>query len=257
MAVNAGATWDSTGATPGGVIVPRVVIFHTTASHGDSRPHSGLEWHFEVSFTGAVQQQVDTNYRADANYLANGFAISVETEGLGTDVWTDAQLDALVGLSEWCMAQHPDIARQVCDAWDGSGFGYHTMWGGGAPSEWNPTPKSCPGAARIDQFWHVLMPRIVTPQQEEEDMTPELQAAFDEIKACVKAGPFSLIDRIDWVRNDLALGLNPAGVPLYVRLDWLRQGNQAALDALRDVLLEELPEETADRVIVKLGEKLS
>lgn len=155
------ATWQPAGTTPGGPIVPRVVIFHVTAGLGDAQPHSGLEWHFEVSLSGALQQQVDTERRADANYRANPFAISIETEGRGDGAWTDAQLDMLVRLSEWCLAEHPQVKRQVCDRWDGSGFGYHVMWG--APGAWTPVAKSCPGPRRIEQFRRVLMPRILTP----------------------------------------------------------------------------------------------
>lgn len=155
------ATWNPAGTTPGGPIVPRVVINHVTAGRGNARPHDNLEWHFEISLKGEVEQQVDTGLRADANYKANTFAISIEHEGLGDGVFTDAQLDANVALSEWLMAQHPDIKRQRCDRWDGSGFGYHVMWG--APGPWTPVAKSCPGPKRIKQFEEVLLPRILNP----------------------------------------------------------------------------------------------
>lgn len=167
------ATWNPSGATPGGSIDPRVVIFHVTAGLGNARPHGGLEWHFEVSLSGALEQQVDTNMRADANYKANPFAISVETEGKGEGFWTDAQLDTLVRLSEWCLDNHPKIKRQRCDRWDGSGFGYHIMFG--TPGWWTPVAKSCPGPNRIVQFNEILLPRILAGPgaalpEEEDDM---------------------------------------------------------------------------------------
>jgi hypothetical protein len=155
------ATWNPKGTTPGPKIDPRVVIFHVTAGLGNAQPHSGLEWHFEVSLSGALEQQVDTNLRADANYKANPFAISIETEGKGEGSWTDAQLDTLVRLSHWCIDVHPKIRAQRCNAWDGSGFGYHVMWG--APGMWTPVAKSCPGPKRIAQFDSVLLPRILSP----------------------------------------------------------------------------------------------
>ena len=161
---------------------PRVVIFHVTAVEGDARPHSGLEWHFEVSYSGAIEQGVDTNQQAAANYKANPFAISVETEGTEFGEWTDRQLDSLVLISEWCMENHPLIRRQRCDRWDGSGFGYHTMWG--APSQWTPVAKSCPGPKRKRQFDEVLLPRILAPQ--EDDMTPEQVAVLSAIHGEVK-----------------------------------------------------------------------
>src|SRR5204863_7485682 len=130
------ATWNPAGTTPGGAITPRVVILHVTAGLGNARPHDGLEWHFEVMLDGSIEQQVDTAVRADANYHANGFAISIETEGLGDGEWTPAQLDSLVALILWCVDMHPTIALQVCDRWDGSGIGYHVMFG--APGPWTP-----------------------------------------------------------------------------------------------------------------------
>lgn len=165
------ATWNPAGATPGGKIDPRVVIFHVTAGLGNAKPHNGLEWHFEVSLSGALEQQVDTNLSAAANYKANPFAISVETEGKGEGFWTDAQLDMLVRLSEWCLAIHPKITRQRCPTWDGSGFGYHIMFG--TPGKWTPVAKACPGPNRIKQFDDVLLPRILAgspaPAPEPED----------------------------------------------------------------------------------------
>lgn len=172
-----GADWNPAGTTPGGYMDPRVVIFHVIAGEGNARPHDGLEWHFEVSYSGAIEQGVDTNQQAAANYKANPFAISVETEGLGSGEWTDAQLDSLVLISEWSMANHPKIMRQRCPTWDGSGFGYHVMFG--APGPWTPVAKSCPGPNRIRQFDEVLLPRIISPQ--EDDMTPEQAKTLDQI----------------------------------------------------------------------------
>lgn len=159
MAICERASWNPRGATPGGAITPRVMIYHVTADFGDATPHSGLEWHFEVALNGGIQQQVDTGLRADANYKANPFAISVETEGKGEGSWTDAQLDSCVYLAEWAMKHHPKILRQRCNRWDGSGFGFHTMWG--APSNWTPVAKSCPGPNRKVQFENELLPRIL------------------------------------------------------------------------------------------------
>lgn len=170
------ATWNPKGATPGGKIDPRVVVFHVTAGLGNAAPHDGLEWHFEVSLSGALEQQVDTNQRADANYKANPFAISIETEGKGDGAWTDAQLDTLVRVSHWIIDVHPKVKAQRCNRWDGSGFGYHVMWG--APGPWTPVAKSCPGPRRIEQFDAVLLPRIISPipapPPEDDDVKPQI-----------------------------------------------------------------------------------
>ena len=182
MARLATATWNPAGTTPGGYMDPRVVIFHVIAGEGNAQPHSGLEWHFEVAYSGAIEQGVDTNRQAAANLKANPFAISIETEGLGNGYWTDAQLDSLAMLSEWCMATHPKILRQRCPTWDGAGFGYHVMFG--APGPWTPVAKTCPGPNRIRQFNEVLLPRILkstSPTTEIDDMTPEQAQTLNEV----------------------------------------------------------------------------
>lgn len=156
------AIWSPAG-TPGGVISPRVLILHTEATVGQAQPHSGLEWHFMVMNDGTVKQLVDTNRRADANNRANTFAISVETEDDGSpdaDKWTPQQVKAIVKLCRWANATH-GIPLRRCNAWDGSGIGYHTMWG--APSEWTPVAKTCPGAARKAQFEAEILPLLTAP----------------------------------------------------------------------------------------------
>jgi hypothetical protein len=154
-----GAVWRPEGATPGGFIVPRLLIFHSEATKGRARPHSGLEWHFMVFRDGAVDQLVDTMRRADANYRANPFAISVETEDDGdpdNEPWTDEQMWSMAELAVWAHEHHP-IPLSQADHWNGSGIGYHTLWG--APSPWTPVVKTCPGRARKAQ-WPELMRRI-------------------------------------------------------------------------------------------------
>jgi hypothetical protein len=156
------AAWVPAG-TPGGAIDPRVLILHTEATAGDAQPHSGLEWHFMVMNDGRIKQLVDTNRRADANNLANPFAISVETEDDGSpdaDPWTPQQVKAIVKLCRWAHEEH-GIPLRRCNAWNGSGIGYHTMWG--APSEWTPVAKSCPGAARKAQFESEILPALQPP----------------------------------------------------------------------------------------------
>lgn len=176
------AEWNPTGATPGGRIVPRVIVLHVIDGDGDARPHSGLEWHFEVFKDGRIQQQVDTTRRADANYRANPFAISIETEGTEFGFWTEAQIASIVKLCRWLLRVHPTIEPQLCDAWDGSGVGFHTMWG--APSEWTPVAKSCPGPNRKKQF-----PGVLEQILNEEDDMSAAEEKLDEILELVRPLP--------------------------------------------------------------------
>jgi hypothetical protein len=82
---------------------------------------------------------MDTGRRADANYHANAFAISIETEDNGDPdhfPWSPAQLASLRWLHAKLRAVHPTIPRRRCPSPAGGGLGHHSMWG--APSPWTP-----------------------------------------------------------------------------------------------------------------------
>jgi hypothetical protein len=142
-------------------IKARVVILHVRAGTGPSLydyfngPSGGIESHFYIRFDGTCEQYRDTAFQADANLDANDFALSVETEGLGDGKWTPDQLDAIKDLLLWAHRVHGIPLRKI-QAWNGSGVGYHTLFG--APSHWTPVAKSCPGPNRIVQFDEVLVP---------------------------------------------------------------------------------------------------
>lgn len=147
-------------------IDPDQVILHTavdapgpTSLYGYfARGDVHVESHFFIRLDGTIEQYMDTERRADANYKANVRAISIETEDDGKNIaWTDEQIRSIKLLGQWLMKEHPRIARRVCPGPDKSGWGYHSMWG--APSDWTPVKgKTCPGPARIDQFWKEIAP---------------------------------------------------------------------------------------------------
>lgn len=138
-----------------GRIIPRAIILHTAVSNADSlfdffQNSSELESHFYVRKDGVVEQYLDTTVRADANLKANDFAVSIETWDGGTiRWWTPAQLESLTDLCDWLCRTHA-IPRAEIPTWNGTGIGYHVMFG--APGPWTPVAKSCPGSARIAQF---------------------------------------------------------------------------------------------------------
>lgn len=142
-------------------ITPRVAILHVDAGNADTlyyffRDRSGgIESHFYVKTNGVVEQYRDTNYQADANYKANDFAISIETQGYGEGQWNNLQLNAIKELLLWLHQTHR-IPLEKCPTWNGSGIGYHTLFG--APSPWTPVAKSCPGPKRKLQFEGILVP---------------------------------------------------------------------------------------------------
>jgi len=152
------------------------VIMHSMASPGTtpqdlirywSQPGTPLESHFIVGRDGRAWQLVDTGRSADANYRANRRpdgtgAISIETEdNIGnpdTLPWTAAQIDTLVRLALWAARVH-GIPRRRCPSPSSPGVGFHTLFG--APSEWTPVSKTCPGTIRIRQFNQTVLPAIV------------------------------------------------------------------------------------------------
>lgn len=154
-------------------IAPRIAIVHSAAGRGSLYNFwlkgSSLECHFWVSEKGVIEQYMDTQVRADANYKANDFAISIETESSpsATERWTPAQAAALVKLIDWICKTH-GIPREMTKTWDGRGLGYHIQFG--SPGAWTPVNKSCPGPARIAQFKVEIVPAVakagkVTPKK--------------------------------------------------------------------------------------------
>ena len=142
-------------------IEPRVVILHVAVSSSNSLfdyfngPSGGIESHFYVRWDGQVEQYRDTSFEADANYRANPFAISIESQGFGNGKWNLLQRRAIKRLLKWLHQEH-GIPLQECPSWNGHGVGYHTQFG--APGPWTPVSKSCPGPNRIKQFESWLVP---------------------------------------------------------------------------------------------------
>jgi hypothetical protein len=176
------------------------VIMHSMASPGAtpldliarwSQPGTPLESHFIVGRDGRAYQLIDTARSADANYHANlrpdgTGAISIETEdNIGHPdalPWTDAQVATLVRLALWAHEVH-GVPRRQCRSPSDPGQGFHTLFG--APSEWTPVAKTCPGTIRIRQWREVILPAIQAGQVPQEDDMTEEQAR--QLKAVYQA----------------------------------------------------------------------
>ena len=115
-------------------------------------PSGGIESHTHVRKDGHLYQYRDTDFEADANWHANPFAFSVETQGYADGVWTADQLATIKRLMLWSV---PNLGIPLVKPtrWDGSGWGYHTMF-----DQWHPEAKSCPGMQRIEQYNDILVP---------------------------------------------------------------------------------------------------
>lgn len=185
MAVYPVAKWEPLPANSKQAhLTPRVVIIHRAVDAVGKTDlfgwfvQSGLESHFFVQLDGTVLQYMDTNVVAEANYRANSFAVSIETEDDGGAIpFTGAQVEAIVRLVDWLCTTHA-IPRRQADRWDGSGIGWHSMWGINTKARPGLNPwtsalgKDCPSAPRIAQTRNVIIPRVAGGQVEE-TMTPE------------------------------------------------------------------------------------
>ena len=187
-------------------------ILHVDAGGADSLydwfrfRSGGVESHFHIKWDGTIEQYRDTDYEADANYKANPFAISIETQGFGNGYWNKRQLRNIKRLLLWLNATH-DIPLVVAGGPTGPGVGYHTMF-----PTWSPVPKSCPGPNRIKQFNDELAPWMVTLRR---TRGPEVDAALEALnrakgtglrRAAITAAQDALLSIREWIRNDTMNG---------------------------------------------------
>jgi hypothetical protein len=167
-------------------------IDHTQAGTGSLYNYwltgSNLESTLWIGLTGILEQYIDTEVRADANYKGNlwyedgvawGF-VSIETENskeatiaayrggegaaaFNRDPWTDEQIEMLIMTHHWLFETH-GIKPQRATGGQGRGLGYHSMWGTG-PTPWIPYSsrgKQCPGLERIRQWNEIVLPALIS-----------------------------------------------------------------------------------------------
>jgi hypothetical protein len=140
---------------------PTTFIYHSAVGFMSlfdyfNRKNIVLESHCWIGLDGQVEQYLDNARRADANYKANPFAMSWETADNGhpdSFEWTPSQTLAIAESMVWGNKLY-GIPLALPKTWDSPGMGYHTMWG--APSNWTPVAKSCPGKVRKAQFPIIL-----------------------------------------------------------------------------------------------------
>lgn len=155
------------------------VILHSSASATAtslfgwfSNPSAQASSHFHVDFDGNVEQYLGTDHVSWANRDGNPRSVTIETQGKGTEPWTERQIKALVDLVDWICATH-DIPVRIMEnsQTSTSGIGWHRIGidgnfptsgllrgrnarGGG--EAWSGFGKTCPGDDRILQ-----VPRII------------------------------------------------------------------------------------------------
>ena len=148
-----------------GKIEPRLFLIHTAVDAPGptdlGRFFGRSDVHVESTFwnrlDGYCDQFMPANVRADAQYRANSFTISVECEddGDSTRPFTDAQVERNVDLGVWVCLTY-GIAPKLASKWDGSGIGCHNQF-----KNWSKyAGKTCPGPARTVQVKEIIIPRI-------------------------------------------------------------------------------------------------
>jgi peptidoglycan hydrolase-like protein with peptidoglycan-binding domain len=111
-----------------------MAVLHVTASLADSQfnyfnnPRNGACSNFHVALDGNVEQYIDTDRLSAAEVEGSNDAISIETAGLGSGKWTDAQVISLIALLAWISATHgiPLSAKQTSRP-DEAGIGWHRL----------------------------------------------------------------------------------------------------------------------------------
>lgn len=178
-------------------ITPRVLVYHSIVGSGSSAygyflngtslESTMINPRSDEAMGHIMWQLMDTERRADANYYANPFAISVETGDRGqpdTQPWDAGQVRRNIEFGVWCVNTHPAIHKVRCTGPYGTGIGYHAMWG--APSPWTPARgKTCPGKARVAQFEREVLPMILLEAPSGVDYDPEEFTVKDADKAVI------------------------------------------------------------------------
>ena len=165
----------------------RIGILHVDAGNASDlfdffkNRSGGIESHGHIRRDGHLYQYRDTAFQADANHNANDFAISFETQGFGEGEWTPEQLATIKRVMLWARDVH-GIPLRVVTTWNDpdGGWGYHTLFG--APSNWTPVSKSCPGPDRKRQFHDVLVPWMRNPQGDDYMSTDDAKARLERIE---------------------------------------------------------------------------
>ncbi|MGW2062812.1 peptidoglycan recognition protein family protein [Streptomyces sp. NPDC001937] len=158
MARMPGALWRPIpiNYTEGGQDSVRGVVVHImagTLAGTDAwfrNPKAQASAHFGTGKAGALYQWVDTADRAWAQASGNRTWLSVENEGQGGDVLTDAQLDRNAQILAWAHTKH-GVPLQVADSPTGRGLGFHAMGG----SAWGGH-TSCPGTRIVAQLAEIV-----------------------------------------------------------------------------------------------------
>lgn len=217
----------------------RIGILHVDAGNAESLyawfngPSGGIESHGFIKKTGVVEQYRSFDYQADANYLANDFAYSFETQGFGAGEWTPEQLDTIKRVMLW-MRDNRGVPLRKVTSWNDvrGGWGYHTLF----PQWSNVRGKTCPGPDRIKQFEQVLVPWMEAGGKVERPTHPTLNVTA-ALEAKTRDERRAALQRVAKHGSDAA---QQAALAWLAALDHIEGAEAKAKSARADIKQEEV-----------------
>jgi hypothetical protein len=162
--------WFATWATRR-KIVARLLLVHTNAARGPASLNSiytfgsidgNTKPTYQVQGDGTAGKFLPSNVEQSANYKANPFSLSIETQDDGWPTpgdirWKPAQAERIAEIIAFESIVN-GFPIETPDTWDGSGVGAHTD-PFGYPLWTNSQGKVCPGSKRKAQLRDEVMPR--------------------------------------------------------------------------------------------------
>lgn len=139
------------------------VVLHVDAGGANtlfgwfSNPASSASSHFYVKYDGTIEQYLDADLIAWTQRAGNTRCIGIETQGVGSGSWTEAQLASLTALVGWLCDRYSLPKASMGNSRKGSrGIGIHRFgidpWRVNGGEVWGGRGKACPGDARVGQF---------------------------------------------------------------------------------------------------------
>ena len=148
-----GAVWRDVGApqhySNGTMHSHTGIVLHVNDAQSDDlygwiTGDNGMSCHFQVNKAGKVYQYIDTAYSSWCQKDGNDDYLSIESQGLASELATDAQRNAIAGILAWAKQTH-DIPLQLAEIPGQRGFGWHGM---GAAHGFDWGHPDCPGVRR-------------------------------------------------------------------------------------------------------------
>jgi N-acetylmuramoyl-L-alanine amidase len=222
------ATWRGTNNHGGPLLEHRGVVLHIAEGTYEGtiswcqNPSAEVSAHFVVAKDGRIAQLVDTGSQSWCQSAGNPYWLSIENEGHGGDVLTDAQIEACVRILAHACQVH-GVPLQLADNPSAHGLGYHSMggaaWGG---------HNSCPGDRIIAQRTQIITRACALvkggddmgqlngedPWEKGMNQAAELRNGYYAVMAGYqdsKAGPKGVIARLERIEAGIA---QPAPVAL-------------------------------------------